>query len=96
MTVESSELERLCAQGYTNMQDVMSNYDRQIKSGSETKLKEGKVYGIYPAWDFNGIVWYADEQFHCEVWVYNSPRTVISAATLEELMELCSDKFGYE
>lgn len=74
----------------------MSNYDHQIASGVAVKLKESKVYGSYPAWDFNGIVWYADEQFHCEVWVYHAPVKVISAGTLEEIMKLCSDEFGYD
>ena len=76
--------------------DVMSNFDHEINKDIEVRLKNEKVYSGYPGWNFHGEVWYEQNQFHCEVWVYGSIKEVISEDTLEELMESVSDKYGCE
>lgn len=92
-----SEQERLLKAGYKNIREIMSNFDHTVRGNdTEDRLKTDKVFGIYSAWDFNGTVWYEKDRFHCEVWVHHSPVEVLSADTLLELMELCSNEFGYD
>jgi hypothetical protein len=75
----------------------MSNLDNKIDEGFAEALqaRPGEVFGQHAAWDFNGMVWFADGQFHEEVWVYGSPRKTLSADTLRELMDLACDEFGH-
>ena len=75
----------------------MSNFDHTIDDGLPELLKEneGKSYAKYYGWNFFGEVWYENKKFTCQVWVYSVPRGEIEAETLEEIMELVRDKYGY-
>ena len=75
---------------------VMSNLDHRIPSEMESFLRANPdETGEHTAWDHWGKVWFKDELFHEEVWVYGSPRETLSAPTLHELMELVNSRWGY-
>lgn len=78
--------------------EVMSNFDHTIDHDVEARLKEREVFARYPGWNFNGRVWWCREagKWKCEVWVYGSPRKVVEADSLEDIMqEVCGD-YGNE
>lgn len=81
---------------HTEINLHMSNYDHLIDEGLAEALKRGGVFGSHSAYDFYGKVWWYDGKFHEEVWRYNVPREIISADTLEELMKVVNDKYGWE
>ncbi len=70
----------------------MTNFDHTIDDGFKEVLLDG-YYGQHAAWNFCGYVWFA-EGFHEEVWRYNSPVEIITAASLPELMEAVNRKYG--
>lgn len=78
----------------TECSEGMSNFDHAIDSGFEDKLRTGEFWGRHAGWNFNSKVWFADGQFHAEVWQYHSPREVISASSLRELMDATNEKYG--
>ncbi len=75
----------------------MTNFDGSIDDGFAEALQAqpAKVFGRHAAWDFNGLVYFYDGEFHEEVWVYGSLIQTISADSLPELMEAVCEKFGY-
>lgn len=77
------------------VEEVMSNFDHEIRPGADEELREGK-WGRHSAWEFNGRVWYEDGAFHEEVWRYGVPREVLSAPTLDALMRAVNDEWGWE
>jgi hypothetical protein len=91
-----SEKDRLIAQGYDCSDLSMSNFDHTADMGLDAALRGGKLYAPYAGWNFHGTVWWDGERFACEVWVYGSPREVIRADTLEDIMESASDKYGWQ
>jgi hypothetical protein len=72
----------------------MTNLDGSIDAGFAEALKDRPCVGEHTAWDHCGFVWYADGQFHEEVWVYNVAQKVFSAPTLRELMDGVNAEFG--
>lgn len=80
----------------TELELGMSNMDGSIDDGLAEALKQqaGSVYAQHAAWNFCGYVWYENGMFHEEVWVYNAPRTVINADTLQELMSDVNAEYG--
>jgi hypothetical protein len=74
----------------------IDNLTRQPDPGIEECLRGGGCWTRYAGWNFNGRVCFDSGLFHCEVWVFGSPRETISAPTLTELMKTVSDKYGYE
>lgn len=75
--------------------EEMSNFDHVIDAGFAEKLRSGCV-GKHHAWNFCGYVWFAEGAFHEEVWRHGAPREVVTAATLEELMDAVNEKYGDE
>lgn len=75
----------------------MSNFDHSVDDGLEDDLRAG-MRGTHSAWNFNGQVWYdPDEQvFKEDVWVYHVKQATLSAPTLENLMRVVNDEFGWE
>lgn len=73
----------------------MSNFDHTIDSGLEEDLKAGKI-GRHSAWNFNAYLYYKDGKFYSEVWVFHEQQETFEANTLQELMDLANEKYGYE
>lgn len=74
----------------------MSNFDHSIDDGLEEKLRSGEFYCQHSAWNFCGHVWFDPERdlFLEEVWINNCRENVMSAKTLEDLMEAVNDYYG--
>jgi hypothetical protein len=81
--------------GLTEIDAHMSNFDHSIDDGMEQRLREGGTCSEHSGWDFHGDVWFADDQFHEEVFTYHVYRETFSAPTLGELMELVDDQYGH-
>lgn len=75
---------------------VMSNFDRQINQKVAKELEDNKLYADYPGLNFFGNVWLSENEWACEIWVYNSYRETITANSLENLMKTVSDKYGWD
>ena len=74
----------------------MSNFDHSIDEGLALKLKENPMsYALYTAWNFCGRVWYENNEFRCEIWLHGSPVNIIHADTLESIMEIACNTYGY-
>lgn len=78
------------------LDEGLCNLDQSISDGLADKLRAGDVCCRHAGWEFNGIVWYADGQFHEEVSRYHAVQATYSADTLEALMTLVNDVWGYE
>ena len=76
----------------------MTNFDHSIDAGLDNLLRSNpnKVCVGHAAWNFHGTVWFDGEQFVEEVWTYGSPREVIKAGTIPELMEAVNSEYGYD
>ncbi len=74
----------------------MSNFTHTIEPGFEEKLRAGRYYGGYAGLNFYARVWFAEEQFHAEVWSYGSPRRIIVAYSLLDIMRAVSDEYGWD
>jgi hypothetical protein len=75
----------------------MTNLDQSIDPGLEEHLKAGGE-GTHWAWDFNGVIrWDAKTRvFAEEVFVHHDSKGTRSAATLEELMRVVNEEFGWD
>jgi hypothetical protein len=77
----------------------MSNFDHRVEDGAEALLRANPDgFGQYSGWDFCGSVWHdpLTDVFLCEVWTYGAPWEVLGARTLDEIMSLVSDKYGWD
>jgi hypothetical protein len=75
---------------------VMSNFDREVDDDVAEYLKaHPKTTAGYPAWDFNGRVWF-DGNWKCEVWQHRCPVEIMEAASPKDLMDSVSEKYGYD
>jgi len=74
--------------------DAFTNFDHSIEDGIEDKLKTSKSSYCHSAYDYYGIVWFSDGQFHEEVWQYNIHMETISSSSLSELITKVTDKWG--
>ena len=79
---------------YADMGEIMTNFDHTIVPNAEEALKKNKVFGVYPAWNFRGIVWYEDGIFYCEIWQYGNHVNTIEGNDLSEIMETASQYYG--
>lgn len=75
--------------------NVMSNFNHEVKGGKEEKLKSGKFYGDYPAWDFHAQVWFDGENFKAMVKRYRVHVGTVTSPTLKGIMELASNEWGH-
>jgi hypothetical protein len=75
---------------------AMTNLCHFIDLDVEDRLRQEKVYASHAAWNFHGDVWWNGTQFCEEVWVSHSPREILYAESLHELMVLVNDKYGWE
>lgn len=76
--------------------ELMSNFNHRIEKETAEAIKGKKLFSRYAGWNFNGLVWWQDDQWHCAVFCYGAYIETASENTLEEIMKTVSDKFGYE
>lgn len=85
-----------CPEGFTSIGEVMSNFDHAVAPGAEDRLAIGDCFGVYPGSNFFCTkVWYANGEFHAEVWRHGTHTSTESAATLGGLMTKISDQYGW-
>lgn len=76
---------------------IMSNFSHEVDSGAEERLRTTKgISGQYTAKNFFGCIWYAKEKFWCEIWQYHEHINTLEANSLERIMELASDQYGWQ
>jgi hypothetical protein len=92
----ANQRDRLDAEGYTEIAEVMSNFDYAIDETLAAELRTRRVYSRHAGWHFNGIVWWDGEQFCEEVWVYRAPCEVIREPDLRTLMETVNNTYGWD
>lgn len=76
----------------------MSNADQSIDDGLAEALRAepGKVCAQHAAWNFCGYTYFEDGQYRTQVWVRGTPRETVSAPTLDALMTITNDKYGWD
>lgn len=79
-------------------QDVMSNFDHEIDEAVEKAIKGKSYFADYPGWNFHSTVWWDKEvkKWCCEVMRYHIHVETVEADTLQEIMNVVSNKYGYE
>lgn len=82
--------------GWRELPNGLSNLFREIPVGLADDLKKGECFCDYSGWDFNAEVWWQNDAFQAFVRVYRIHQKTISAPSLEDLMRLVSDEFGYD
>jgi len=75
---------------------TMSNCFHTIDEGLEKDLRAG-MRSTHAAWNFFGqYVWFEDGTFYEQVWQFHVPVATCSSDSLENLMRLVNDQFGWE
>jgi hypothetical protein len=83
----------------TNLQNVgviISNISKPPIRESAEKIKQPDTFGEHCGYNFHGIVWFEDDQYHEEVCVHRNVRGTYHADTLEELVQEVNSKYGSE
>lgn len=75
---------------------VMRNLDRSVDADVERELRAGGVYSRHAGGNFNGIVWFDAGRWHETVMVHGEPRGTYSADTLQQLMTIVNDEYGWD
>ena len=65
-----------------------------IPDGLEATLKGGGFKTTHYAWDFFGIIWFADGQFYEKVMQYGRHVGSFSADSLHDLVQKVNDEYG--
>ena len=76
--------------------EIMTNFGHTIDHEVAEEIKASGEYASYSGWNFWGAVWWVNDFWNCEVWVYKFSREIIQADSLSEIMERVSEKYGYE
>lgn len=79
-----------------NGKEIMSNCDGLVIEQTSTEIKGKELFSRYSGWNFNGLVWWQDNKWCCEVWCYRNWCETIICNTLKDVMEAVSSKYGYE
>lgn len=75
---------------------IMTNLDHTIEKNVAEAIKGKEYYAQYSGWDFCGNVWWQNDKWLCEVWVYKSWKETFVCDTLEDIMKQVSSEYGYE
>lgn len=83
-------------EGMQELDFEMTNFDGSIDKGfaEALQLKPERVFGRHHGWNFCGVVWFGDGQFHEAVYAYNCQREIISTDTLPKLMKAVNAIYG--
>lgn len=73
----------------------MTNLDHSVDDGMAEALTGRPVFGRHAGWEFNGLVWWAAGRFHEAVYRFHEFRAVYAADTLEDLMRVVNDEWGW-
>ncbi len=76
---------------------IMSNIDHEIEDNAEEKLRTGKFWGEYTAWNFWAAIWFEEaiNKFKAMIKQYRVHVATITGDDLSEIMELASEEYGY-
>lgn len=75
----------------------MSNFDHEVQDGTSEAIADGQHMTSYPGYDFHAYVYLGAEGVYvADVHRYRVHEEFVTAATLEDLMEEVSDRWGYE
>lgn len=92
---KTSDEELTLLVSYQRTELSMSNYDHHIDPGMSDVLKSGSVRGQHFGWNFCGEVWWDSGQF-CERVARNGVHVgTYCAPTLESLMSVVNDAWGW-
>ena len=72
----------------------ISNFDHLIDDGLEQDLRDG-MYARYFGWNFCGDLYFKDDRFYCDVYVYHVMQETISVNKLKDIIAAVSDKYGW-
>lgn len=75
--------------------DVMTNFDHSIDQAVAELLRAGDRWAYHSAANFHGVVWFDGGRWHEQVFVHRVPQGSLSAGTLEDLMKLVNDEYGW-
>jgi hypothetical protein len=76
--------------------EVMSNFDHSIDQKVAEYIKDKEIWAGYSGMHFYGKVWWAENQWHCEVRQYKQHVNTISCETLRAIMSECCSEYGSE
>ena len=75
---------------------LMSNFDREINQKTKKAIKGKNIYSRYAGWNFNGLVWWQNNNWNCEVWQYKTWMETITCKSLEAIMKEVSNEYGWD
>lgn len=73
---------------------IMSNFDHEIDDSAAEFIKDKQLYAQYAGWNFSGRVYWIDERWYCDVWVYGSYRKTFVSDTLQGIMSDVCSQYG--
>ena len=77
-------------------ESVYSNCDHELDEDTAAFLATNPTYyAQHAAWNFCGYVWFAEDLWHDQVWVYGSPVAVVTDPDLRLLIEAVNMEYGY-
>jgi hypothetical protein len=82
--------------GYQHVGEVMTNFNHSIDAKVAEQLRAGPFWADYHAWEFCGVVWFdrATTEWCCDVRRYRCLQECVRRASLQEIMDYCSEKWG--
>ena len=80
-------------EGFEPIGCIMSNFDHTINEDAEEKLKAGKVFGEYTAWNFFAFVWW-DGKFKAMIKQYIAHVNTLESNTLQGIMDEACKYYG--
>ena len=75
---------------------IMSNYEREINQEIAEAIKGKNMFSRYSGWNFSGLVWWENGEWFCEVFTYGFFQETFVGDTLQEIMDLVSNSYGYD
>ena len=73
---------------------VISNFEGKVNPKISKVLQGRSLFSRYVGWDFNGLVWFSEGEWYCELWHLGEYRYTLVASTLAEIQEDVTAVFG--
>lgn len=75
----------------------MSNFDHKVEPGAAEAIADGKHMANYAGWNFHAYAYLGAEGVYvADVHVFHTHRSFETADSLEELMTVVSDRYGWD